>query len=216
MPLIHEPFFMQATMLLGKKKNSEYFKARSRHLISYSTLLYKITKFHQLSEYLGRRKFLPVLSVSAVCEQSSPAPDTCNSSSTAGQQPGATGKHLEYCCQLITANFWLQHIFLKGLTTSNCTSVVDQGQHPSFPSVYYLNWELTFLIKTFLHIFHVLCSTTSFNILILDIRFPTRLKNYPELQYCTKAILYFSFWDVKQTEAWQPLVQNMCLSSTVH
>lgn len=42
-------------------------------------------------------------------------------------------------------------------------------------------------MKTFLHGFHLL----HFGTLILDMWFPTRLKGFPELQYCTKAILTF-------------------------
>lgn len=140
----------------------------------------------------------------------------CAAAGMAGEQPGATLKHPKYHCQLITANSWLQPVFLKGLTTSNCRSIVNRKQHPSFPSVYYLNWVITFIIETFFHIFHVLLSTTSFSTLVLDMWFPTRLNNFLEPQHCTKIIFQFSFWYAKQIEMWQPLIQNTSLHSEVY
>lgn len=81
-PLIQELLFMQATMLPGKRIY-KYFKARSRHHISYAALSYKIIEFYWLSEYLARLKLLTVLSVSTISEKSSSCPalhqGTCSS-----------------------------------------------------------------------------------------------------------------------------------------
>lgn len=111
-------FLCKLPCSLGKK--NWVLQSQKQHLISYSTLLYKIMKCHQLSE-------VPACTFCVWF-----VPDSCRSSSMAGQQPGATGKHLEHCCQLIPANSCLQHIFLKGLTISDCTSVVTEGSSHQF------------------------------------------------------------------------------------
>lgn len=188
------------------EKKNEYFKARSDTLLAIQascTRLWNVTSYQSISAAEVPACTFCECALSQTCaaarQDSSQVPlgSIWNIAASSSLQIPAYSTNSWKALPLLTAQVqWPRAASIISF------SELSEYSHSS------LKHSCTFFMCcVLLHL-----SVSSFWIYIW---FPTRL-GFPELQYCTKTVLYFSFGYVKQIETQQPLIQNMCLSSTVY